>query len=133
MKNVRLLHTARQARFAAGVPELLPTFATRTTNKRPRNTSPGPSGPTTIYEKSRIYNKVQRDVEPAPLPALTIAPQHRTLAEAAPALTPTSTTRTTNSKYGGSREFDEDDSGSGTGHARSGWICGWLVSLSCSA
>lgn len=64
------------------------------------------------------------DVECSSLPhSRRLAPQYRTLAEAAPTLSPTSATGTTDGKYGGSGESDAYDGWSGTGYAGIGRLC----------
>jgi hypothetical protein len=120
----------RSSRFAAGVPgraRFSPPFAldNKQTNNHERYL---PAFSETIHA-NRISSKTLRHVKSTTFPAFAIAPQHRTLPKAAPALAPTSTTCAIDGKYGGSGEFDEDDGRSGAGHARVGRICWCNVSL----
>jgi len=120
-------------RLAAGVPGLaLPPrfFPERQTNNRERTKLPIDTYG--LFKTRRAANESLCDVESPTFPAGAIAPQHRALAEAAPALAPASSTRAIDGEYGGSGESDEDDGGAGAGYAGVGRVCWRIVSPQCA-
>jgi hypothetical protein len=119
--------------LAAGVPDTLPTFARLHHNKqylrRPQELACRmPAGPIFPFNPTP---RALHNVESATIPTLELATKHGALAKAAAAFASPSTTCAVDGEYGGPREPDEDDSGAGTGYARTGWLRGRNVSIQC--
>ena len=102
------------------------------TTTRHKQTAPSGTGDvfqarTKALVKGTIASPLCR-VYRAPTPGGRFAPQHCSVAETTPALTPTSATRAVDGEYVGSGEPDAYDGWPGAGHAWVRWLCWCHVS-----
>lgn len=95
--------------------DAFPTLSLQQQSTNHQHQRPSDLLPNQIHS-TKSPDRTFRDVEPSTCTAV-VTPQHRALPKAATAFPPASAIGTTDSEYGGPREPDEDDCGSGTRHA----------------